>query len=424
MIVSAAGYHGNTCAAIDISDYKFSGPGGEGQRDWVHVAPNPDTYRGPWKADDPDAGRNYAAAVGEITAGLAEQSRPLAGFISEPFPSVAGQIVSPPGYLKAVYDHVRAAGGLCIADEVQTGLGRLGRYQWGFEQQGAVPDMVVLGKPVGNGHPLAAVVTTWEIADSFANGMEYFSTFGGSTLSCVVGLEVLRILDDEDLPGNAEAVGTHILDGLREIAADVPAIGEVRGLGMFMGVEMIEPGGSHSPALANRVKNALRAQRILIGTDGPMDNVLKIRPPLCFSQSAASFATFEIAPHQIRSGLDGTDQVSNYLVEQKRWLAMLGLIRTTVTGIALFSMAILPARAADLVVGVPFWPVGEATAHIIKLAVEQELGMDIRLRERGTLGIFVGIDNGEIDVHPQVCLPDSKASSTNIRLITARCASA
>ncbi len=289
MIVSAAGYHGHTCATIDLSDYKFSGPGGGGRAPWVHVAPIPDTYRGRFKADNRDAGPHYAAAVADIVRDLRARGRRLAGFISEPFPSVGGQIVPPPGYLRAAYAHVREAGGVCIADEVQTGLGRLGRFAWGFEQQGAVPDVVVLGKPIGNGHPLAAVITTRAIADSFANGMEFFSTFGGSTLSCAVGLEVLRILDEERLAENAQVVGERLLAGLSDIAATTAAIGDVRGLGFFLGVELVAQDGSPDRAAAAYVVNRLRRQRVLIGSEGPHDNVLKIRPPLCFSAADAEF---------------------------------------------------------------------------------------------------------------------------------------
>jgi len=288
-IVSASGYHGHTCAAIDLSDYKFSGPGGDGRKDWVHVAPIPDPYRGEWGHSDPEAGAKYAAPVATIADAVRGAGRKLAAFISEPFPSVGGQIVPPDGYLSAVYSHVRAAGGVCIADEVQTGLGRLGRYPWAFAQQDAIPDIVVLGKPIGNGYPLAAVVTTRAIADAFANGMEFFSTFGGSTVSCVAGLEVLRILDDEALPENAETVGAHLLDGLREIAQHMPAIGDVRGMGFFIGVEMIESDGAHAPRKAAYVVNRMREQRILIGSDGPKDNVLKIRPPLCFTRADADY---------------------------------------------------------------------------------------------------------------------------------------
>ncbi len=287
VIVSRHGYHGNTGVAIDLSDYKFSRKGGAGRKDWVHVAAVPDTYRGPFRAHDPDAGARYADDVERIVATLQAQGRRVAAFISEPFPSVGGQIIPPPGYLKAVYAKTRASGGLCIADEVQTGLGRLGRFAWGFEQQRAVPDIVVLGKPIGNGYPLAAVVTTRAIADAFATGMEFFSTFGGSTLSCVVGLEVLSILDDERLADNAAVTGDHLLAGLARLATEHPCIGDVRGLGLFIGVEIVWPDGAPAGEIAGYIVNRLREQRILIGSDGPHDNVLKIRPPLCFNREDA-----------------------------------------------------------------------------------------------------------------------------------------
>ena len=143
-----------------------------------------DPYRGRFGYDDSKAGEKYAADVERAVGALAERGHGLAGFIAESFPSVGGQIEPPAGYLSSVYERVRAAGGLCIADEVQTGLGRLGNAYWGFETQQASPDMVILGKPVGNGHPLGVVVTTEEVAASFANGMEFFSTFGGTTLAC------------------------------------------------------------------------------------------------------------------------------------------------------------------------------------------------------------------------------------------------
>ncbi|MEC7236669.1 MAG: aminotransferase class III-fold pyridoxal phosphate-dependent enzyme, partial [Pseudomonadota bacterium] len=213
---------------------------------------------------------------------LAQGGHAPAGFIAESFPSVGGQIEPPAGYLAAVYERVRAAGGLCIADEVQTGLGRLGDAYWGFETQQASPDMVVLGKPLGNGHPLGAVVTTEEIAASFANGMEFFSTFGGTTLACAIGAEVLSIVEDEALQNNAAVMGKRLLDGLRALQARFAIIGDVRGRGLFIGVELVTDRVTKAPAtaLAGYVCNRLRDHRILIGTDGPDDNVLKIRPPL------------------------------------------------------------------------------------------------------------------------------------------------
>ncbi len=199
MIVLDAAYHGHTNALIDLSPYKHRGPGGAGAPDWVHVAMLPDDYRGLFRRNDPHRGLHYATPVAEIVHRIHERGRGLAGFIAETCPSVGGQLILPPRYLAEVYRHIRAAGAVRIADEVQTGLGRMGTHFWAFEAQGVVPDVVVMGKPLGNGHPLAAVVTTKEIAAAFDNGMEFFSTFGGNNVSCEVGLAVLDVLRDEDL---------------------------------------------------------------------------------------------------------------------------------------------------------------------------------------------------------------------------------
>ena len=280
MITPDHGYHGNTTGAYDISAYKFNKPRGGGRPDWVQVVPVADTYRGAHRG--PDAAERYAAHVGQAIDRVRDRRGRLAGFIAETMPSVGGQIIPPKGYLSAVYDRIRAAGGVCIADEVQTGLGRLGDFFWGFEQQDARPDIVVLGKPLGNGHPVGAVVTTAEIARSFDNGIEFFSTFGGSTLSCRVGTEVLRIVREERLQENARDVGNHLLAGLRELQSRHPIIGDVRGIGLFIGVELVTDRETRAPATsaASYVVNRLREERILIGTEGPADNVLKIRPPL------------------------------------------------------------------------------------------------------------------------------------------------
>ena len=282
MIVQDHAYHGHTTGTIDISPYKFNGPGGDGAPDWVEISELADPYRGRFGYDDAKAGEKYAADVERAVGALAERGHGLAGFIAESFPSVGGQIEPPAGYLSSVYERVRAAGGLCIADEVQTGLGRLGDAYWGFETQQASPDMVILGKPVGNGHPLGVVVTTEEVAASFANGMEFFSTFGGTTLACAIGAEVLSIVDDEGLQANAAAMGERLLSGLRDLQDRFDLIGDVRGRGLFIGVELVTDSYSKVPAtaLAGYVSNRLRDHRILIGTDGPDDNVLKIRPPL------------------------------------------------------------------------------------------------------------------------------------------------
>ncbi|TNF60648.1 MAG: aminotransferase class III-fold pyridoxal phosphate-dependent enzyme [Rhodobacteraceae bacterium] len=280
MVTPDHGYHGNTTGAIDISAYKFAKPGGVGKPDWVDLVEVADDYRGRFRRDDPDRARRYADLVPPAIAALRARGQGFAGFIAETYPSVGGQIIPPPGYLAAVYDHVRAAGGVCIADEVQTGLGRLGSHYFAFEEQGAMPDMVVLGKPIGNGHPIGVVVTTREIADSFDNGIEYFSTFGGSTLSCRIGKEVFDIVDDEGLQQNARDRGAELLAGLRALQGKHACIGDVRGLGLFVGVDLADPDGSEATGICAYVKNRMRDHRILIGSEGPKDNILKIRPPL------------------------------------------------------------------------------------------------------------------------------------------------
>ncbi|MCT4557696.1 MAG: aminotransferase class III-fold pyridoxal phosphate-dependent enzyme [Pelagimonas sp.] len=281
------GYHGNTNAAVAISAYKFNKPGGVGKADWVELVEVADDYRGRFKRDDPNRAQHFADLVDPAISALQERGQGIAGFIAETFPSVGGQIIPPKGYLPAVYKKIRAAGGVCIADEVQTGLGRLGEYYFGFEHQEALPDIVVMGKPIGNGHPLGVLVTTKEIAQSFDNGIEFFSTFGGSTLSCRIGKEVLDIVDDEGLQSNAQVVGAHLMTGLRELEARYDCVGDVRGIGLFLGVELINPDGSEGTRICSYVKNRMRDHRILIGSEGPKDNILKIRPPLTIDQADA-----------------------------------------------------------------------------------------------------------------------------------------
>jgi 4-aminobutyrate aminotransferase-like enzyme len=288
VIVLESAYHGHTSSLIDISPYKFNGPGGRGRKPWVHVAPLPDDYRGPFRRDDPEAGLKYAAAVGRLVAEAGTRGG-LAAFIAETLPSVAGQIVLPPGYLAEAYGYVRAAGGVCIADEVQAGFGRLGTHFWGFETQGVVPDIVVLGKPIGNGFPLAAVVTSEPIAASFANGMEFFSTFGGNPVACAAGLAVLDVMRDEGLQARALRVGEHFRAGLERLASRHPIVGDVRGSGLFLGLELVRDRRTFEPAgtEASYAVDRLRGLGILTGTDGPFHNVIKIRPPLCFSEADA-----------------------------------------------------------------------------------------------------------------------------------------
>jgi 4-aminobutyrate aminotransferase-like enzyme len=253
------------------------------------VAPIPDDYRGPHKRTDPDAGRKYGEMVGELVADLRARNGRVGAFICETCPSVGGQIVPPAGYLATAYAHVRRAGGVCIADEVQTAYGRMGDTFYAFESQGVVPDVLVLGKPIGNGHPLAAVVTTREIAASFDNGMEFFSTFGGSTVSCAAGLATLETVLDEDLQAHAQRVGARLRAGLAALARVHEIIGDVRGRGLFIGVELVQDRSSLAPATADasRIVDAMRERGVLLGTEGPFHNILKIRPPMPFSEGDA-----------------------------------------------------------------------------------------------------------------------------------------
>lgn len=263
MIVLDHAYHGNTTTAIDLSPYKHDGPGGAGPSPWVHKVPLPD------HAD--------AQTVDNILGNTDK----ICGFIAESMPSVAGQIVLPQGYLNRVYDTVRKSGGVCIADEVQTGYGRIGTHFYAFESYGVVPDIVVLGKPIGNGHPIGAVITTRAIADSFDNGMEFFSTFGGNTVSCAIGLAVLEVVQEENLQAHALNIGEQLLNGLRALQQTYESIRDVRGSGLFLGVELPDQ------KTARKIVNGMRDEAILIGTDGPLHNVLKIRPPMPFSSSDA-----------------------------------------------------------------------------------------------------------------------------------------
>ena len=286
IIVLEHAYHGNTSTLIDISPYKFDGPGGSGRKPWVHIACMPDDYRGKYRREDAQAGTKYAAHIGEILDGMRTQGCAPAAYIAETLPSVGGQIVFPPNYLADVYSRVRGVGGLCIADEVQVGFGRLGTHFWGFETQNAIPDVVVLGKPIGNGFPLAAVITTPEIARSFDNGMEFFNTFGGNPVACAAGIAVLTVVEEENLQQRALRVGNYLKKSLASLQAQYPIIGDVRGSGLFLGVDLVLDPVTRSAATAQAryVVNRLRERGILTGTDGPFNNVIKLRPPLIISE--------------------------------------------------------------------------------------------------------------------------------------------
>ncbi|MFC1785008.1 aminotransferase class III-fold pyridoxal phosphate-dependent enzyme [Candidatus Neomarinimicrobiota bacterium] len=285
IMVMEHGYHGNTQTGIDISDYKFNSNNGQGQKEYIHKAIIPDTFRGQYTNNDGNAGERYANDAINM---LKTSSDTIAAFISEPILGCAGQVPLAKGYLKKLYPEIRNRGGVCISDEVQTGFGRLGNYFWGFEEHEVIPDIVILGKPMGNGHPLGAVVTSAEIAESFNNGVEFFSSFGGNPVSCAIGLAVLEVLDEENLQNNAKEVGTYYRSLLIELQNEFECIGDIRGSGLFVGVEIIEKNTTKPDTkLASTIKDNLRNKNILISTDGPYDNVLKSKPPLCFTKENA-----------------------------------------------------------------------------------------------------------------------------------------
>ncbi|HET6621035.1 MAG TPA: aminotransferase class III-fold pyridoxal phosphate-dependent enzyme, partial [Dongiaceae bacterium] len=282
-------YHGHTQALIDISPYKYKRKGGKGRPATTWEVPLPDRYRAPADWPEAEIGARYAQPVADVASMLAKEGRGLAAFIAESLPSSAGQIVLPEGYLRAAHAAARDAGAVIIADEVQIGFGRVGSHLWAFETQGAMPDIVTMGKPIGNGHPMAALVTTEEIAESFANGMEYFNTFGGNPVSCAVGLKVLEIIARDGLLRNAAIIGTDLLTRMRALMDKYGVIGDARGLGLMLGIDLVKDRRTKEPATerAGRVVERCRELGVLMGTDGPHDNVIKLRPGLIFSRANA-----------------------------------------------------------------------------------------------------------------------------------------
>jgi len=286
LLVVDGAYHGNTSACIAASPYKFDGPGGQGAQDHVHKVTLPDPYRGEFQGNSLASAKAYANNVTEVLSQLKENNKKPSAFICESLQGVAGQIIMPDGYLTSVYQQVRAAGGVCIADEVQVGFGRVGTHMWAFETQDVVPDIVTLGKPIGNGHPMAAVITTQAIADAFITGMEYFNTFGGNPVSCAIGLAVLDVIEQEQLQKHALTTGQYFQDELTKLQQRFALIGDVRGLGLFIGVELVENRETKAPATEQTswLVEFFKQHHILLSTEGPFYNILKIKPPLAFSQ--------------------------------------------------------------------------------------------------------------------------------------------
>lgn len=280
-------YHGGNMSAMGLtshSTWKFNVPHSFG----VHHAMIPDTYRGVWGRDDAEAGKKYAADVkGVIDYATSGQ---VAGYIAESIQGVGGFVVFPDGYLKHAYEHVRAAGGVCIADEVQTGFGRTGSHFWGFETQGVIPDIVTMAKGIGNGAPLAAVVTTPKIAATMAQRI-HFNTFGGNPVSCAQGKAVLEVIERENLQANSEKMGGYLLAGLEKLKAKHNIIGDVRGKGLMIGVELVKDRATKEPAKAEcaQVVETCKDMGLLVGKGGLWGQTIRITPPMCLHQADADF---------------------------------------------------------------------------------------------------------------------------------------
>ena len=285
VVVLDHAYHGHSTSMIELSPYKFNGRGGQGRADHVQVVPMPDAYR----ESAGRAGPHHTLAMARALEAIHARGSSPAAFFCESMPGCGGQVELPEGFLASSYAQVRAAGGVCVADEVQTGFGRVGSHWWAFQRQDVVPDIVTLGKPMGNGHPIGAVVARREIAESFATGMEYFNTYGGNPVSCAVALAVLDVIEREDLRGNAEAIGARLQDGLRLLQQRHALIGHVRGAGLFIGAELVLDRATRLPATreAGEVVERLVGHGILLSTEGPHDNVLKIKPPMVISTAQA-----------------------------------------------------------------------------------------------------------------------------------------
>ena len=285
MIVTEHAYHGTSWAISQITTCYQTG---ENRGDNIVTIPTPDSFRGLY-ADDEQAAEKYADHLNAAIETLAENGHRPAAFIIDTIFSNEGLPTVPPAYLAKAVDIVRKAGGLFVADEVQPGFGRLGTDFWGFESHGVKPDIATMGKPMGNGYPISAVVTSTDVIDAFQQGAHYFNTFGGTPVACAAALAVLAIVEEENLQANALETGDYLKKGLQKIAADQPLIGDIRGSGLFLGIDLVRNHDDRKPATAETDKavNLLRERGVLIGSTGQFDNVLKIRPPIVFSMDYA-----------------------------------------------------------------------------------------------------------------------------------------
>ncbi|XP_071528295.1 ethanolamine-phosphate phospho-lyase-like [Panulirus ornatus] len=283
VVVFDEAYHGNLGNLIDISPKMFKRMA-QGKKEFVHVIPYPDIYRGPYREDDLRAAEKYVMEAKRIITHGTRNNRKVGCFISEPIVVNCGVIVPPRNYYRLLYNLIHEAGGVCIADEVQTGLGRTGEYFWAFEHYGVTPDIVTIGKPLGNGHPMAAVITTREIADALG---EYYSTFGGNPVACAIGMAVLDVIGNEKLVQSAKAVGKSLLENLQVLKTKHSCVGDVRGMGLCLGIEIVEDRCSRKPAteLTQAIVYRLKEDHhVLVQSQGPSRNVITVTPPMCFTQ--------------------------------------------------------------------------------------------------------------------------------------------
>uniref|UniRef100_A0A673H514 Ethanolamine-phosphate phospho-lyase n=1 Tax=Sinocyclocheilus rhinocerous TaxID=307959 RepID=A0A673H514_9TELE len=297
-------YHGHVSSLIDISPYKFQQMACAEPSQHVHVALSPDIYRGKYCEDHPDPAIAYAENVKDIIEQAHKKGRKIAAFIAESLQSCGGQVIPPVGYFQKVAQHVRNAGGIFIADEVQVGFGRVGTHFWGFQLQGEdfVPDIVTMGKPIGNGHPMSCVITTREVAESFmSSGMEYFNTFGGNPVSCAIGLAVLDVIEKEDLQGNALHIGGYLTRLLYDLKKRHLLVGDVRGRGLFIGLDLVRNRDKRTPATAE-------AQDVIYRSE-------QFKPPMCFSREDAELVVEKI--DQILTGTSGKKSTLKIYFKQR-----------------------------------------------------------------------------------------------------------
>lgn len=289
IIVMESAYHGNSKLVAEMSTHSYPA---EDRPPWIATVEPPNTYRGPFREGESELGRKYADLVDAAIATLDASGHGVAAFVCDSIFDSQGTLEAPPDYLKRVYSKIRAAGGLCVADEVQSGFGRTGKY-WGFEHYDVTPDIVFTGKPMGNGHPISSVTTTRAIADRWSETDAYFNTFGGNPVSAAAANAMMQVMEDEDLIANCEEIGAYFRGKLEKLAKKHHVVGDVRGLGLFQGVEVVKDRGSLDPAAdtARTVSNVMKNEGVLIGFTGRYDNVLKFRMPLVTGRSHINLLT-------------------------------------------------------------------------------------------------------------------------------------